>query len=183
MFSNGVALSLFVRCQGLWFTYIFSCPADGLFISSQSLWLNNFFFNLQRSRVYQSSVCRWCFWCQLLRISFPSHRSQRIFLKNIFKDVYVFCTLYLSLHSLFRAGGVGGSVVRATHSHCSQHPQWQLTASCKYTRDYNAFFWPLPVPACKCALPQRDTLTLFTMTTIRSLKKSVITFNLTLYKV
>lgn len=41
--SNGVALSLFVLCQGLRFTYIFSCPADGLFISSQSLWLNNFF--------------------------------------------------------------------------------------------------------------------------------------------
>lgn len=115
VFSNGIALSLFVLCQGLWFTYIFSCPADGLFISSQSLWLNNFFFNLQRSRVYQGSVCSWCFWCQLLRISFPSHRFQRIFLKNIFTDVYGFCTLYLSLHSLFRAGA-GRSVVRATHS-------------------------------------------------------------------
>lgn len=88
------------------------------------------------------------------------------------------------MHFIFKStftfqGGRDGSVVRATHS----HPRWQLTASCKYnTRDSNALSWPLPVPAGRRAFPHRDTLTLFTIITRRSFKKSVITFNLTLYK-
>lgn len=102
----------YVKVCGL---HIFSPALQMVFSSRRRVFgWTIFFFNLQRSRVYQGSVCRWCFWCQLLRISFPSHRFQRIFLKNIFTDVYGFCTLYLSLHSLFRAG-VGRSVVRATH--------------------------------------------------------------------
>lgn len=92
-FSNGVTLSLFVLCQvcGL---HIFS-PALQMVFSSRSrvfCW-TIIFLNLQRSRVYQGSVCRWCFWCQLLRISFPSHKFPRIF--KIFLKTFMVFALYI----------------------------------------------------------------------------------------